>query len=387
MAAAVCDADFANVVLFVDGNSASGSSTFIDQSTVGNTMTSSGSPAAVATSANQLFNQNTINTQDGNGGVTCPVTAGGPLDISTYNSYGWTIEFWAYYEGSFDFPFEIGSLTTGSNGIACEHCDTTHTQFILDGIAGTTNIDNTHGLSLNTWTHIAIQADGAGNLQSYVGGYAGPNPGNFGGLLAISGLVVIGGFYNSGNPDFDWNGQLANFRITGGTATVNGARYPFATSGSQAFIPPTSPFLGTCTPNVPNVVGSTTAAGTAALVSAGYTTTVVQQNSNVIAGDIIMSQAPTNGTLFPLGGNITLTVSAGAAPTAGMGGDQWGAGGGGIVADATRNVIAAALSAAQQPSNAVVAGNISVLSGEANAATPLTMQTPAYLVPKTPQVG
>jgi beta-lactam-binding protein with PASTA domain len=302
-----CDPQWADVVLFVDGNSTNGSTTFVDQSPVGNIMTAVGSPPAAATNANQLFGQNTINTQGGGGAITCPITFGSPLDLSTYNATGWTIEFWVYYEGSFDFPFELGSLTTGTNGIACEHSNATETQFIVYGTTGTSSINNTQGMALNTWNHIAIQADNLGNLQSFVNGYAGFNPANFAGLAAIDGLVVVGGFYNAGNPDPDWNGQLANFRVTGGYV-----RYPFATTGTLAFTPPAAPFpIGSCTITVPDVVGEDLTTAEAAIISANLTVGTVTAVSSVEPVNQVLSQNPVGGTSESAGSPVNLNYSQG----------------------------------------------------------------------------
>jgi hypothetical protein len=75
---------------------------------------------------------------------------------------------------------------------------------------------------------------------------------------------------------------------------------------------------------VPNVVGQTQAAATAAITSAGLVVgTVTQQSSNVVASGDVISESPAAGTSVASGSAVNLVASSGSA-----GGGGYGGGGG-----------------------------------------------------------
>jgi hypothetical protein len=365
----VCDPNFASVGLQLLMNGSNGSTTFVDSSnnalavTNTNSMVESNTqPPPFQATAGSILPRGTQRY------IQVPITASGPVDIS---SGDFTVEGWLW-----------GATQDGSGGGGAG-------EFLSDGTSPAAAGPNV--LTYNPSSKV-VQGGGIFAGGSAVSASVILSQWNSFAFVRRSGTLTVylngvGGtpVVSSGSVSGNWNigaalisqpfsGYLAGIMITKGLARYTANYTP-------------GPPLGSCVVNVPNVVGQTTAAGTATLVAAGYQTTVVQQNSNVIPGDIIISHVPTGGGLFPLGGNITLTVSAGPALVAGMGGDTWGANGGDVTADDTRPPILTTLSYAQQPANAQYQGNASVMSAESNTALPLTMQTPAYLVPTTPKVG
>lgn len=370
MAGAVCDASFSQLALLLHMDGANGSSVFVDSSPSANTVTASASSGGVPTqsTSNPAFGSAALNITTVNQYLEIGVTPGSLLDLD-YRSGDFTVEGW------FNPSTVTACLISDSNGGGgnkwhIQVASGTQLFWTYSGSSFTGNSASTP-ITVGAWNSFALVC-ASGVMKLYLNGQGGSPVTLSGTPAATSGQINIGQNIGVAGALI---GLYDEFRIS------RVARY-------TANYTPAGPFPSiSCTPNVPNVVGQTTAAGVAAMAAAGYQTTVLQQNSNVVAGDIIISHAPTNGTVFPLGGNITLLVSAGPAPTAGMGGDQWGANGGDSAADNTRNAIITALSAAQQPANATYQGNLSVLAAEANSALPLTMQTPAYLVPTTPTVG
>jgi hypothetical protein len=65
---------------------------------------------------------------------------------------------------------------------------------------------------------------------------------------------------------------------------------------------------------VPDVVGETQAAGTAALEGDGFVVAVVTAHSSTVPAGEIISQDPAGGVEAPSGSTVTITVSLGEAP-------------------------------------------------------------------------
>jgi PASTA domain-containing protein len=137
---------------------------------------------------------------------------------------------------------------------------------------------------------------------------------------------------------------------------------------------------------VPNVVGASFTTALAALVASGLLITLQQSYAQAVGLGNIVSQNPAPGTTLNAGGTVIITMSAGIAPIAGMGGDRWGAfGGDGVNAVSTPTPIGQSLSNSTQPENAVYAANQSVMAALALGA--ITQNTPAYQVPTSPHMG
>jgi hypothetical protein len=164
--------------------------------------------------------------------LTTPITASGPLDISTTTTY--TIEAWVYWTasaGNRDVWTWGGKQTGGpssyyqlywatiGNVLKWEQGSTT-----APLITVTTSLTPT----LNTWYHIAIVRSGSSitvyaNGQSIGTGTYAPNDQQFA-------EVCVGSlFYNTGYVQF-LSGYVSNFRFVKGTAVYTGA-----------FTPPTAP--------------------------------------------------------------------------------------------------------------------------------------------------
>jgi len=138
---------------------------------------------------------------------------------------------------------------------------------------------------------------------------------------------------------------------------------------------------------VPNVVGLTQTAALAAIAAAGLTAALQPSYSSTVSSGTVISQNPTSGTSLPPGGDVIVAVSAGVAPVAGNGYDQWGAGGGGVTAVSAPVPLGTNLATGAAPDNAVYGSGFSVLAALANGNIPLSQATPAYQVPTTPKVG
>jgi PASTA domain len=137
---------------------------------------------------------------------------------------------------------------------------------------------------------------------------------------------------------------------------------------------------------VPNVVGASFTTALAALVASGLLITLQQAYAPAVGVGNIISQNPAGGATLNAGGNVIVVLSVGVAPSAGMGGDRWGAfGGDGVHAVSAPTPVGQNLSNAMQPENAVYAANQSVMATLARGA--ITQNTPAYQVPTLPRMG
>jgi hypothetical protein len=137
---------------------------------------------------------------------------------------------------------------------------------------------------------------------------------------------------------------------------------------------------------VPNVVGASFTTALAALVASGLLITLQNSYAQAVGLGNIISQTPAAGTTLNAGGNVIIVMSAGIAPVAGNGFDQWGATGGGITAPNMVAPLGQALSNASQPENAVYFANQSVMATLAKGLT-INQNTPAYQVPTSPHMG
>lgn len=138
---------------------------------------------------------------------------------------------------------------------------------------------------------------------------------------------------------------------------------------------------------VPNVVGLTLTAALAAVAAVALQTALQQSYSSTVTSGQVISQNPVAGATLPAGGSVIVVLSAGVAPVAGNGYDQWGAGGGGITSVNALPSLGNNLCISAQADNAVYGSGFSVLAALANGNIPLSQATPAYQVPTTPKVG
>lgn len=215
----------AAAVLLISGNKPAGSTSFTDDSGTGNVITTL-SPA-VATASDPLFGNNTISLPSSPAGLTTPIAAAGPLDLSVPGS--WTVEGWLF-AASLAVPtifFQMGDFT-GGNGFVIQ---TTPTGLLTGQIRDVGGADVTFttvaAMALSTWTHFAL-VNNAGVITCYVNGQGGGPQTLLGPIPAYTSIARVG-------ADFGSNaGKIAEVRITSGSALYTGD-----------FTPPTAPFMGT----------------------------------------------------------------------------------------------------------------------------------------------
>jgi hypothetical protein len=136
---------------------------------------------------------------------------------------------------------------------------------------------------------------------------------------------------------------------------------------------------------VPNIVGTTLISAAAAMVGLGLSVTVQQANSSTVGAGLISSQNPAAQSEVPSNSNVIIVVSAGPTPTAGQGGDQWGANGGGQTAVNTDPKLGQQLATAAHPANTSYPVNQSAMSAMSTGT--INQGTSDYLVPNTTKVG
>jgi len=200
--------------------------------------------------------------------LTTPITASGPLDISTTTTY--TIEGWVYWTasaGNKDVWTWGGKQTGGPSSYYQLYWATTGN--VLKWEQGSTSgvlttVTTSLSPALNTWYHIAIVRSGSSitvyaNGQSVGTGTYAPNDQQFA-EFCLGSL-----FYNTGYVQF-FSGYISNFRFVKGTAVYTGA-----------FTPPTAPV--TAITNTSLLLNST---------NAGIYDAAVQNNA-LTAGDAQVS--------------------------------------------------------------------------------------------------
>ena len=381
MGGIVCDSNFQNVALLVPLSGANGGTTFVDSSLNAYTVTETN---ATTSNAQQLNGANTGHFPGGVSGsqLSVPFTTSGPLDLFTTGP-DFTIEAWIFLTGfggtqamiiSWLNPNSVGTYTR-------LYVDSTG-HLALQTIGSSMSNTATTGagaVSTGSWYHVAGVRHGSA-FTVYVNGVAGSTVGTGTGSASPAAItnVTIGGDSLSVAQNAGLEGYISNVRVTNGLA-----RY------TANFTPPSPPLPLSCFATVPNVVGMTRLAAIAALTASGFLFTVTELNQThptVPVGSVV-SQNPAAGTVnFPLGGNVIISVSVGPALVAGNGGDQWGAGGGSSVVNATPPNIGNTIAYAQHKENAIVQGSQSVMSS-LSSGTSITQNTPDTSVPTTPQVG
>jgi hypothetical protein len=231
-AAAASDPLWASVVLLVGNNNGSnGSTTFIDQSGSGKTITANGN--AQWSTASAPSGMTSSGLYDGTGDYLASTTAT-VLNDMTSSTVTKTIEFFInpsvlvtgaqLYTSS--TVLEKGNLYIGwqvlNNGsIRAYYFNTISAQRSVTSSAG--------AVSTGAWTHVAFDYDGAGNLTIYANGTS-VGSGVFEGVSAASANTTESIGRNQQSAAAFWNGYIGPLRIT------NARRY------TGAFTPPTLPF-------------------------------------------------------------------------------------------------------------------------------------------------
>lgn len=252
------DPFFANVSLLVHFNEPDASTTFLDSSSVGNTLTPN---------HNAQINDTIVKWGMGayySGGgfsdyVSTPVTTSGPLDLSTGD---FTVEGWFYQtsSNSFSCPF-VGCVVNGVSGWYISFIPSAPNQVSAQLFIGGVNksVSSNIGITRDTWHHFAFVRSGdVWNI--YIDGVGSPLPLTQSGNLGAPGTVLAFGSHPAvGSVSIDY---LDDIRITKGVA-----RY------TADFTPPTEEFPDSAPlpppPVVPTIFGGFVDASVYPLVQIG----------------------------------------------------------------------------------------------------------------------
>ena len=131
-----------------------------------------------------------------------------------FNSGDWTIDCWVY----------SGNVTAGNAIIYGQYTDNTNRVWVLldennirlDVATLSLSLTGAHGLSNNTWAHLAFVRYG-NEWDLYVGGVSKANTTETGDYPNIASVVSIGIGYYSGTPYY-FGGHIDEFRISKGIA-------------------------------------------------------------------------------------------------------------------------------------------------------------------------
>lgn len=307
--APTCDPDFNDVVLLLHFDGTNGSTTFIDSSLVGNTVSAAGN--AVLETATVLAGTASVSLPDTSTGPGTkwwtPVTPGGPLDILPAGDF--TVEIWTYLiggssniNGSIGVPFpysafglDIG-IGSGSGG----------TCFLQPQPIGPISLGGTGITQMvpNAWNYVAFARHG-NDVSLWANGFLigtahNWNPAAWG--ITPAGAEIqfgqVGGGSGGSQPVYQ-----DEVRITNGVARF---------TPGDAFIPvPAVPFPSTaCTISVPNVIGDSLSVGEAAIIAAGLVVGTVTTGTGGPAAQIY-AQSPVGGTIVTPGSSVDITYNPG----------------------------------------------------------------------------
>ena len=246
-----CDPNFSQVSLLLHFDGSNGSTTFIDSSSVGNTVNTAG--AAALSTAEVMFGTASMEVGTaGNSanGANITFAANGPLDLSTGD---FTIEGWIYIPSvtgvqsmvfSYCWPFNAGTgfrFYVSGDGTA-------YVQILARGVNPQNACANeTEFVQSGAWTYFAVVRQGA-ILDLFVNGVtAGAYVANIGTSNLLCGTELSIGYDSAYFQGSALVGYIDEFRITKGLA-----RYTPGTS----FTPPASAFGGACAPSGGTVYGA-----------------------------------------------------------------------------------------------------------------------------------
>lgn len=207
------------LLLHMDG--LQGSPVFTDSSLFGLPVTTVGS-TAVSTVAPQ-FGTGCGQFFGGSGGLTTPITTGGPIDLSIGD---FTIEFWmnAGSQGT-------EGVLVGSSNFGIDIFFNSVTNQIVASFAGASTINSAAGsVTQNSWQAIAVVV-ASGIAQIYINGAASGGTFNVSARTAMTGSLVIG---KDGAVPF--TGFIDELRITKGVARYI-SNYTPATAAFGTSIP------------------------------------------------------------------------------------------------------------------------------------------------------
>lgn len=216
-AAVSADADFDSVVLLLDGDGTSGSTTFTDKSNASPTITVNGD-TQVTTSVKKF----------GSGSIDFDGT-GDYLEVDFENNIGasgeaFTVECWVYFDTYYDdgvINLTQGGFGQGSNSLAIGYFSG-QWRFYDDNTSTATGV--TPGPSTGQWYHVAIVFNGT-NLVFYVDGTARLTRSNHASNIPSGGYptVIFGGYFSS---VYLMDGKIDDIRVTKGVARYTGSFTP-----------------------------------------------------------------------------------------------------------------------------------------------------------------
>lgn len=220
-----------DVALLLPATGTTGSTTFID--VAGNTMTASG---AVTVQPNSPFGGGAANFPSNNtpAQITCPITPGSPLDLSTTD---FTVEGWVYTPGfgsSISVILDMTDLAGTPLDTAFRIYQSSANTITGQGFGSGTALGDPEGplgsALLNQWNHFALVRHGT-TATMYVNGIGGTPVSPVTGSIGVGGLLSIGAtpIISAEQGNF-WEGSISDLRIT------RSAIY------TANFIPPTAPF-------------------------------------------------------------------------------------------------------------------------------------------------
>ena len=243
-----------SLLLHGDGTNGAQNNTFLDSSTnnatvtrYGNTTQGSFSPFAPTTAYSTSVNGGSIQF---NGSTDYLTLSNTPFSFGT-NSF--TVDFWYYYvagNSTYNTIFD-----NGSQGVFLSF-DTSTKLLFFSSVAQTNATGFAHGMTVNTWNHIAFVRDGT-VATIYVNGVSiGSRTGITGSMSPAGGTTAFLGQY-SGGGSYYLNGYISNFRVINGIAlyTSNftpspGPSFPVGNTSLLLTVKPNDSFKDTSNNNL-----------------------------------------------------------------------------------------------------------------------------------------
>jgi hypothetical protein len=221
--AVVTDAYFNLVTLLLNTTATNGAqnNTFLDTSSIGNTVTRNGTPTQGTftpfsqTGWSNYFDSNNSYLNFGN------QTA---LHLGSGN---FTVEMWVWKNANTAYMTACGDLLTGGTNTFQMFGDATGTKICwYDGATTAFTITSVQSIQLNTWTHIAFVRSST-TLSLYINGILDSTASLSTNYNASTSFFV--GYTPELTAGRNWNGYISNFRMVKGTAVYTSAFTPSTT--------------------------------------------------------------------------------------------------------------------------------------------------------------
>lgn len=229
--AAAVPSGFSNVALLMGFEGANGSSSFVDESSFGRTVSNIGTPTITTTSPIMGTSSLDIDTGDG---ISVPASS----DFAFSGAF--TVEFFFRPDARLSFRlYDLlfhGGTATGQNSWRLQWWTNSGAgtgqlryYYSTDGAGLTSLFSSTAGdLALNTTAHLCVERNASNTLRLYKDGViVGTLAGASGTYFTPTLPLIVGNGPSTDNP----SGQFDELRITKGVAVYDGA-----------FSPPSSPF-------------------------------------------------------------------------------------------------------------------------------------------------